>query len=50
MALAASSALLAADAGVDAAGARRVETLYHQAIAAGLGAQYHPVVSRLLEG
>ena len=41
---------LAADAGVDAAGARRVETLYHQAIAAGLGAQYHPVVSRLLEG
>ena len=41
---------LAAEAGVDAAGARRVEKLYHEAIARGFGAQYHPVVSRLLEG
>jgi 3-hydroxyisobutyrate dehydrogenase len=41
---------LADDAGVDAAGARRVEKLFRGAIARGLGALYHPVVSRLLEG
>jgi len=41
---------LAEDAGVDAAGARRVEKLYQEAIARGFGPQYHPVVSRLLEG
>jgi 3-hydroxyisobutyrate dehydrogenase len=41
---------LADDAGVDAAGARRVEQLFHDAIARGFGALYHPVVSRLLEG
>jgi len=41
---------LAEDAGVDAAGARRVEQLFREAIAEGLGAHYHPVVSRLLEG
>ena len=39
---------LAADAGVDAAGARRVEKLFRQAIEEGLGARYHPVISRLL--
>ncbi len=38
---------LAADAGVDAAGARRVEKLFRQAIEEGLGARYHPVISRL---
>jgi len=40
---------LAEDAGVDATGARRVERLFREAIAKGLGAHYHPVVSRLLE-
>jgi 3-hydroxyisobutyrate dehydrogenase-like beta-hydroxyacid dehydrogenase len=40
---------LAADAGVDAAGARRVEKLFRLAIDRGLGARYHPVISRLLE-
>jgi len=40
---------LAEDAGVDATGARRVEQLFREAIAKGLGAHYHPVVSRLLE-
>jgi hypothetical protein len=41
---------LAADTGVDAEGARRVDRLFAQAIAKGLGEQYHPVVSRLLDG
>lgn len=41
---------LAADTGVDAAGARRVDALFEQAIEAGLGDCYHPVVSRLLDG
>jgi len=41
---------LAEDARVDAAGARRVEKLFRDAIARGFGALYHPVVSRLLEG
>jgi 3-hydroxyisobutyrate dehydrogenase-like beta-hydroxyacid dehydrogenase len=40
---------LAADAGVDAEGARRVDRLFDRAIAAGLGEQYHPVVSRVLD-
>jgi len=39
---------LASDARVDAAGARRVEDLFHQAIDEGLGARYHPVISTLL--
>lgn len=39
---------LAAEAGIDAAGARRVEKLFRQAIEEGLGARYHPVISRLL--
>jgi 3-hydroxyisobutyrate dehydrogenase-like beta-hydroxyacid dehydrogenase len=39
---------LAADGGVDAAGARRVESLFRQAIDEGLGARYHPVISTLL--
>lgn len=41
---------LAADTGVDAEGARRVDRLFDRAIEAGLGDQYHPVVSRLLDG
>jgi 3-hydroxyisobutyrate dehydrogenase-like beta-hydroxyacid dehydrogenase len=39
---------LAAEAGVDAAGARRVRHLFDQAIAKGLGGQYFPVVSSVL--
>ena len=39
---------LARDAGIDAAGARRVEKLFRQAIEKGLGARYHPVISALL--
>jgi len=40
---------LAADAAVDAEGARRVDRLFDLAIAKGLGDQYHPVVSRILD-
>lgn len=39
---------LAADTGVDARGARIVDDWYEQAIAQGLGDQYHPVISRLI--
>jgi hypothetical protein len=39
---------LAAADGVDAEGARRVDRLFDQAIARGLGEQYFPVVSRML--
>ncbi len=41
---------LAAEHGIDAAGARRVDALFDQAIAKGLGEPYFPVVSRLLDG
>jgi 3-hydroxyisobutyrate dehydrogenase-like beta-hydroxyacid dehydrogenase len=41
---------LAADAGADAAGARRVDRLFEHAIAEGLGEQYFPVMSKLLLG
>jgi 3-hydroxyisobutyrate dehydrogenase-like beta-hydroxyacid dehydrogenase len=41
---------LAADTGVDAQGARRVDRLFDEAIAQGLGDQYHPVVSRIVDG
>jgi 3-hydroxyisobutyrate dehydrogenase-like beta-hydroxyacid dehydrogenase len=41
---------LAAEAGVDAAGACRVESLFRRAIDQGLGARYHPVISDLLGG
>jgi 3-hydroxyisobutyrate dehydrogenase-like beta-hydroxyacid dehydrogenase len=41
---------LAADAGLDAAGARRVDGLFDQAISQGLGDQYFPVVSRIVSG
>lgn len=41
---------LAAEAGVDAEGARRVDRLFEQAIARGLGQQYFPVVSRVVSG
>jgi 3-hydroxyisobutyrate dehydrogenase-like beta-hydroxyacid dehydrogenase len=41
---------LAADTCVDAQGARRVDRLFDEAIARGLGEQYHPVVSRVLDG
>ncbi|MGE0118343.1 MAG: NAD(P)-dependent oxidoreductase [Dongiaceae bacterium] len=39
---------LAAEAGVDAAGARRVDRLFDQAIGDGLGAQYFPVISMIV--
>jgi hypothetical protein len=41
---------LAAEGGVDAAGARRVDRLFDQAIARGLGEQYFPVVSSVVVG
>lgn len=41
---------LAAEHGIDAAGARRVDALFEQAIAKGLGDPYFPVISRLLDG
>lgn len=40
---------LAAQAGVDAEGARRVDRLFEQALAAGLGEQYFPVISRVIK-
>jgi 3-hydroxyisobutyrate dehydrogenase-like beta-hydroxyacid dehydrogenase len=40
---------LAAETGVDAAGALRVDRLFDAAIAQGLGEQYHPVVSRIVD-
>ena len=39
---------LAARAGIDAGGAQRVDRLFERAIAAGLGEQYFPVISRLI--
>jgi 3-hydroxyisobutyrate dehydrogenase-like beta-hydroxyacid dehydrogenase len=41
---------LATDTQVDAEGARRVDRLFDRAIAAGLGSQYHPVISRIVDG
>lgn len=41
---------LAAEHGIDAAGARRVDALFEQAIANGLGDPYFPVISRLVDG
>jgi 3-hydroxyisobutyrate dehydrogenase-like beta-hydroxyacid dehydrogenase len=41
---------LAAEYGIDAAGARRVDALFQQAIAGGLGEPYFPVISRLVDG
>jgi len=41
---------LARETGVDARGARTVDGWYEQAIAAGLGDHYHPVISRLIGG
>lgn len=41
---------LAADTQVDAEGARRVDGLFQRAIDAGLGEQYHPVISRIVDG
>lgn len=41
---------LADETGVDAEGARRVDRLFDRAIAEGLGDQYHPVVSRIVDG
>jgi 3-hydroxyisobutyrate dehydrogenase-like beta-hydroxyacid dehydrogenase len=40
---------LAAETGVDAAGARRVDRLFELAISRGLGDQYFPVVSRVVD-
>ena len=39
---------LARETGVDARGAQTVDGWYEQAIAAGLGDHYHPVISRLI--
>ncbi len=39
---------LALDTGVDAPGARTVDDWYAQAIEAGLGGKYHPVISQLI--
>ncbi|MBC7957479.1 MAG: NAD(P)-dependent oxidoreductase, partial [Cytophagales bacterium] len=39
---------LARETGVDARGARTVDGWYEQAIAAGYGTHYHPVISRLI--
>ena len=41
---------LAQDTGVDAQGALRVDRLFDAAIAKGLGENYHPVISRLVDG
>ena len=41
---------LAAEHGIDAAGARRVDALFEQAIAKGLGEPYFPVISTLVDG
>jgi 3-hydroxyisobutyrate dehydrogenase-like beta-hydroxyacid dehydrogenase len=41
---------LAAETGVDAAGALRVDALFEAAIAQGFGEQYHPAVSRIVDG
>jgi len=41
---------LAVDAGINAEGARRVDRLFDQAIAQGLGDQYWPAVSRVVSG
>ncbi len=41
---------LAADTQVDAEGARRVDRLFGEAIGQGLGEQYHPVISRIVDG
>jgi hypothetical protein len=40
---------LAADTGVDAQGALRVDRLFDEAIAQGLGDRYHPVVCRVVD-
>ena len=40
---------LAAEHGIDAVGARRVDALFEQAIAKGLGEPYFPVISRLVD-
>lgn len=40
---------LADELGVKVQGARNVEALYEQAVAQGLGEQYHPVISKLFE-
>ena len=41
---------LAAEHGIDAAGARRVDALFQQAIDNGLGEPYFPVISTLVDG
>lgn len=41
---------LAADFGVDVDGARRVDRLFDRAIEQGMGDQYHPVISKVIDG
>ncbi|MCY4429023.1 MAG: NAD(P)-dependent oxidoreductase, partial [Rhodospirillales bacterium] len=40
---------LAAEAGIDAAGAALVEALFDEAVERGLGARYHPVIATLID-
>ena len=40
---------LAAEAGIDAAGAALVKALFAEAIESGLGARYHPVIATLID-
>jgi len=40
----------AADFGVDVAGAKRVDQLFDRAIEMGMGDQYHPVISKVIDG
>ncbi|MYE38902.1 MAG: NAD-binding protein [Chloroflexi bacterium] len=40
---------LAAEVGVDAAGADLVKALFNEAIEGGLGARYHPIIATLID-
>ena len=40
---------LAAEAGIDAAGADLVKALFNEAIEGGLGARYHPIIATLID-
>ncbi|MCY3819844.1 MAG: NAD-binding protein [Gammaproteobacteria bacterium] len=40
---------LAAEAGIDAAGALLVKAMFDEAIEGGLGARYHPIIATLID-
>ena len=40
---------LAAEAGIDAAGADLVKALFNEAIEGGLGARYHPIIATVID-